>query len=219
MFGPVAKAVPVPVLGLAEVTQAGHVYVGVAEGERQHGFLAAGADPPEQAKGFLVIGKAAGVLLKPEDVAEVLEGDGEAAELVVLGGGELAVGGGQGGGGPVPGPGEAGVLEAGGGRPVPRIGGEPDPVVGDDVPVVFAARQRPVGVRVDEVGGDVGDEAGPFPVPPGPLIQDVQALQAAEGVVPVLGGPGEGQGVVQVGFLGAERPGPGSPAPVASWRW
>ena len=79
-----------------------------------------------------------------------------------------------------------------------------DPVVGEEAPLVFAAGQGPVGGRVGEVGGDLADEAGPFPVPPGPLIQDVQALQAAGRVVPVPGVPGEGEGVAQVGFLGVE---------------
>jgi hypothetical protein len=73
VFDAVAEAVPVPVLGLAEVTQAGHVFVSVAELERLDGFLAASADPPEQVEGFLVMGKAARILLILEDCAEELE--------------------------------------------------------------------------------------------------------------------------------------------------
>ena len=133
------------------------------------------------------MGQAAGVFLEEQDVAEVLQGDGEGADLVALVGGELAGRGGQGGGGPVPVPGDGQVLQTGGGGPVPRGDGEPDPVSGDEVPLVFAAGQRAVGGRVDEVGGDLADQAGPFPVPPGPLIQDAQALQASDRVVPVPG--------------------------------
>ena len=69
----------------------------------------------------------------------------------------------------------------------------------------FAAGQRPAGGGVGEVGGDGGDQPGPFAVPPGPLIQDGQALQAADRRVPQPVGAGEVQGMQQVGFLGPQR--------------
>ena len=205
VVGPVGEAVLIPALSLAQVPHARDGHVGVAEAARQVGFLGAGADLLVQAEGFLVVGQAARIALEAEDVAEVFQGDGEGVDLVALEGGELAGGGGQGGSGPVPGPGDEGLLEAGGGGPVPRGHGQPDPVFGDEVPLVLAAGQRAVGGRVDELRGDLLDEAGPFPVAARPLIQDAQALQAAEGIRPVLGRPGQGQGVQQVGFLSPQR--------------
>ena len=197
----------VPVLGLVQVTQAGDVLCRRCRGcSARLASSVRALDPLVQAEGFLVMGKAAGVLLLAEDVAEVTRGRRRGCGAGCAGSGVSW---------------PAGVaravaawsrfqamracwrrVAAGQSR---AAGGEPDPVLGDEAPLVFAAGQRPAGGRVDEVGGDVGDEAGPFPVPPGPLVQGAQALQAAEGVVPVLGVPGEGQGVVQVGFLGAER--------------
>ena len=137
--GPVGEAVLVPALGLAQVPQAGDGQAGVAEGVRQVGFVGAGADPLAQAEGFLVVGQAAPIGLKAEDVAEAFQGDAEAADLVALAGSELAAGGGERSGGLVPVPGDAGVLEAGGGWPVPRGPGQPDPVSGDEAPLVLAA--------------------------------------------------------------------------------
>ena len=86
--------------------------------------------------------------------------------------GEAGGGGGQRRGGPVPVPRDPELQQGGGGGPVPRGPRELHPVAGDDAPVVFAAGQRPAGGGVGEVRGDGGDEPGPFPVPPGPLIQD-----------------------------------------------
>lgn len=145
------------------------------------------------------------VFLAVQDVTEILQRHAEGADLVALVGGELVGGGGQRFVDPVPVPGDAEVLQAGGGGPVPRGHGEPDQVSGDEAPLVFAAGQGAIGGRVDEVGGDLAEKAGPLPLPPGPLVQGAQALQAADLVVPVPGVEGESEGVVQIALLRGQR--------------
>ena len=91
--------------GLAEVAQGGDVFVGVAEVERDHGFLAAGADPLEQLHGFEVVVHAAGLVLFPLEVAELLDGDREVADVAALAVVELLRGRGEEAGGLLAAPG------------------------------------------------------------------------------------------------------------------
>jgi len=89
VVGRVVEAVLVPALSLAQIPNARDIQIGGGEGVRQVGFLGAGADLLVEAEGFLVVGQAARIVLEAEDVAEVFQGDGEAADLAAVAGGEL----------------------------------------------------------------------------------------------------------------------------------
>src|ERR1022692_220113 len=174
------------------------------------------------ARGPLEDVQAARIILLAEDDCALVKGDGEVADLVALVGGKAYRGDSERRGGLVAVPRDPGVLEGGSGWPGPRLPREPHPVLGDDVPVVFPAGQRPTGGGVGEVGGDAGDESGPFAVPPGPLMQDPQAHQAADRGVPESDRSGKGQGMPQVICLASPaartRPAPAGLAATLSGR-
>ena len=71
--------------------------------------------------------------------------------------------------------------------------------------MLFAAMQRSTGFSIGEVWGDGGDDPGPLAIAPGPLIQDVQALQAADRGRPKPVGAGEVEGVAQIGLLDSQH--------------
>ena len=88
-------------------------------------FLPGVVDEPIQLDGFLVVRDAAGITLVYQNAGEVLKADGKRADAIASIVVELVRRGGQGGGGPVPVPGEALMLEAGGGVSVPAVFGDP----------------------------------------------------------------------------------------------
>jgi len=78
------EALLVPVLGLVHISQPGHVQVSVAEAASQLGFVWAVANPLGQREGLLIARQAARIILLAEDVAEIVEGSTEVADLGAL---------------------------------------------------------------------------------------------------------------------------------------
>ena len=126
--------------GLVEVAQLRDLEVGVAQVVRSGALVGAGVDAPVQVGGLLVGGDAVRQSLFALDVPERLQADGEAADVVPVDVGVAIRVGGDGIGGAFSVPGDAGGLQPLGGGPVARLAGQPDLVLGEQAPVVFAAR-------------------------------------------------------------------------------
>ena len=101
--------------GAVEVTKLWHLKIGVAEAVLYGRFLCREIDVAKQLDGFLVVLEAVRVTLVSQDVGEDLNADRRGCGCGCGPCRRVGRRGGEGGGGPVPVPGDELVLEAGGG--------------------------------------------------------------------------------------------------------